>query len=81
VLSLNLSTNMLGDKGAEHIADALKWNRTLLTLNLTNNKIGDVGVAKIATALTEFPLTHEQVTRAISIQFNNLLASFTFKSN
>ncbi|CAF4410400.1 unnamed protein product, partial [Rotaria magnacalcarata] len=41
----------IGDKGAEHIADALRENKTLTTLDLQQNCIGCLGASHIANAL------------------------------
>ncbi|XP_061598273.1 leucine-rich repeat-containing protein 71 [Cololabis saira] len=61
LLSLNLAFNSIGDAGAVHIAQGLRFNRTLLYLSLCNNHIGDSGAADLATILGEFALTHEEV--------------------
>ncbi|CAE7530799.1 PIP5K3, partial [Symbiodinium microadriaticum] len=43
LLEMDLSFNILGSKGAEDIAKALKKNRTLKSLNLRQNNLGPVG--------------------------------------
>ncbi|KAK5911059.1 hypothetical protein CgunFtcFv8_005271 [Champsocephalus gunnari] len=61
LVSLNLAFNAIGDAGATHIAQGLRFNRALLVLSLSNNQIGDSGAAHLAEILVEFPLTHEEV--------------------
>ncbi|XP_056271412.1 leucine-rich repeat-containing protein 71 isoform X2 [Pseudoliparis swirei] len=61
LLSLNLAFNSIGDAGATHIAQGLRYNRGLLVLSLGNNHIGDSGAAHLAAILGEFALTHEEV--------------------
>uniref|UniRef100_A0A8C2ZYP4 Leucine rich repeat containing 71 n=1 Tax=Cyclopterus lumpus TaxID=8103 RepID=A0A8C2ZYP4_CYCLU len=61
LLSLNLAFNSIGDAGATHIAQGLRFNRGLLVLSLCNNHIGDSGAAHLAAILGEFALTHEEV--------------------
>ncbi|XP_068431940.1 leucine-rich repeat-containing protein 71 [Clinocottus analis] len=61
LLSLNLAFNSIGDAGATHIAQGLRFNRGLLILSLCNNHIGDLGAAHLAAILGEFALTHEEV--------------------
>ncbi|KAK9526697.1 hypothetical protein VZT92_015382 [Zoarces viviparus] len=58
---LNLAFNCIGDAGATHIAQGLRFNRTLLMLSLYNNQIGDSGAAQLAAILSEFALTHGEV--------------------
>ena len=59
--TLNLAYNLLGDAGAEHIANSLKFNRTLLALNLSSNDISDHGAQKLAEVLSKFPLTEDEL--------------------
>ncbi|XP_041867274.1 leucine-rich repeat-containing protein 71 isoform X2 [Melanotaenia boesemani] len=61
LLSLNLAFNSIGDAGARHVAQGLRFNRTLVFLSLSNNQIGDSGAAHLATVLGEFSLNHEEV--------------------
>ncbi|KAH9495024.1 Leucine-rich repeat-containing protein 71 [Bulinus truncatus] len=61
LISLNLSGNLIGDVGAQGLAEGLRMNRTLLSLSLMNNNIGDKGTEKLAEALSRFPLTHEEI--------------------
>ncbi|CAF1629918.1 unnamed protein product, partial [Adineta ricciae] len=49
--TLNLNSNKIGAKGAQHIADALRTNTTLTTLDLDYNGIGAKGAKHIAHAL------------------------------
>lgn len=52
LLSLDLSWNGIGDRGAECIARALLKNKTLLKLNLRGNQIGDKGAECLSNALS-----------------------------
>ncbi|XP_075962278.1 leucine-rich repeat-containing protein 71 isoform X2 [Anarhichas minor] len=61
LIYLNLAFNCIGDAGATHIAQGLRFNRALLMLSLCNNQIGDSGAAHLAVILSEFALTHEEV--------------------
>ncbi|XP_068566719.1 leucine-rich repeat-containing protein 71 isoform X1 [Cebidichthys violaceus] len=61
LIFLNLAFNCIGDAGATHIAQGLRFNRALLMLSLCNNQIGDSGAAHLAAILSEFALTHEEV--------------------
>ncbi|KAM6958733.1 leucine-rich repeat-containing protein 71 [Aplochiton taeniatus] len=61
LLSLNLAFNCIGDVGATHIAQGLRFNRTLLCLSLANNHVGDSGAACLAQVLVPFNLTHEEI--------------------
>ncbi|XP_031722300.1 leucine-rich repeat-containing protein 71 isoform X2 [Anarrhichthys ocellatus] len=61
LIYLNLAFNCIGDAGATHIAQGLRFNRALLMLSLCNNQIGDSGAAHLAAILSEFALTHEEV--------------------
>ncbi|XP_059898789.1 leucine-rich repeat-containing protein 71 isoform X2 [Gadus macrocephalus] len=58
---LNLAFNSIGDAGATHIAQGLRFNRGLLCLSLGNNKIGDAGAAHLAKVLGPFALTQEEI--------------------
>ncbi|XP_069460656.1 leucine-rich repeat-containing protein 71 isoform X1 [Ambystoma mexicanum] len=60
LVSLNLSYNHIGDKGAGSIAEGLRRNRTLLWLDLSHNQIQDEGALKLAEILGVFPLTHKE---------------------
>lgn len=48
---LNISSNSIGDKGAEVISDYLKINNNLLSLSIDHNNIYAGGVAYLATGL------------------------------
>nr|XP_033493942.1 leucine-rich repeat-containing protein 71 [Epinephelus lanceolatus] len=61
LLALNLAFNSIGNAGAAHIAQGLRFNRSLRFLSLCNNQIGDAGAAHLAAILGEFALTHEEV--------------------
>eukprot|EP00511_Aplanochytrium_stocchinoi_P001044 CAMPEP_0204843752 /NCGR_PEP_ID=MMETSP1346-20131115/48166_1 /ASSEMBLY_ACC=CAM_ASM_000771 /TAXON_ID=215587 /ORGANISM="Aplanochytrium stocchinoi, Strain GSBS06" /LENGTH=65 /DNA_ID=CAMNT_0051982953 /DNA_START=189 /DNA_END=386 /DNA_ORIENTATION=- len=50
---LILEENKIGPSGTEHIANALKVNRSLQTLSLAGNGIGDKGAVAIANAIAE----------------------------
>eukprot|EP00831_Metopus_contortus_P005360 TRINITY_DN12020_c0_g1_i2.p1 TRINITY_DN12020_c0_g1~~TRINITY_DN12020_c0_g1_i2.p1 ORF type:complete len:152 (+),score=32.64 TRINITY_DN12020_c0_g1_i2:44-457(+) len=47
----NLSSNNIGDNGADAITSAIKSNQALATLDLENNKIEERGLKLITTAL------------------------------
>lgn len=59
VVSLNLSMNKITSKGAEYLAEAIKYNQSLIELNLSSgcaagsnrNRISEKGAAFIAKAL------------------------------
>eukprot|EP00076_Gallus_gallus_P029714 XP_015153929.1 leucine-rich repeat-containing protein 71 isoform X7 [Gallus gallus] len=53
--------NCISDVGAGHIAEGLRWNRSLLSLSLAHNRIGDIGAQKLAEVLQPFKLRHEEV--------------------
>ncbi|KAM4014057.1 leucine-rich repeat-containing protein 71 isoform 2-T2 [Anomaloglossus baeobatrachus] len=59
--TLVLSYNHITDLGAGHIAQALRFNRSLLTLNLSSNRIGDQGALALAEVLGRFALTHPEI--------------------
>ncbi|XP_037329344.1 leucine-rich repeat-containing protein 71 [Pungitius pungitius] len=61
LILLNLAFNCIGDAGAAHIAQGLRFNRALLMLSLCNNQIGDYGARHMAAILSEFALTHEEI--------------------
>ncbi|XP_076457339.1 leucine-rich repeat-containing protein 71-like [Babylonia areolata] len=63
LLTLNLSNNAITDIGAGHLATSLRFNRYLVALNLASNRVGDEGAAQLSGALSQFPLTHEQLVR------------------
>jgi Ran GTPase-activating protein (RanGAP) involved in mRNA processing and transport len=56
---LNLQENAISDTGAEHVAEMLKTNTTLVGLWLDKNDIGNVGVRILADALTHHNTTLE----------------------
>lgn len=72
LIHLNVSSNFLGDEGAEYIADALRANRTLLVLNLADNQITDKGCEKIITVLQRFPLNQSEIKLRRKRIFNSL---------
>ena len=53
VVELNLSTNMIGDKGMIDLAESLGALPMLETLNLASNMIGDPGISRLSGALTD----------------------------
>ncbi|XP_022913564.2 leucine-rich repeat-containing protein 71-like [Onthophagus taurus] len=61
ILTLNLSSNLITDVGAKHLADELRTNRTLMYLNLSDNLITDVGLIHLMKTLRKFPLNHEEI--------------------
>uniref|UniRef100_A0A2C9LP74 Leucine-rich repeat-containing protein 71 n=1 Tax=Biomphalaria glabrata TaxID=6526 RepID=A0A2C9LP74_BIOGL len=61
LITLNLSGNLIGDVGAQALAEGLRMNRTLLSLTLMSNNIADKGSEKLAETLSRFPLTHEEI--------------------
>ncbi|XP_040045717.2 leucine-rich repeat-containing protein 71 isoform X1 [Gasterosteus aculeatus] len=61
LIYLNLAFNCIGDAGAAHIAQGLRFNRALLALSLCNNHIGDQGARHMAAILSEFALTHDEI--------------------
>ncbi|XP_034567131.1 leucine-rich repeat-containing protein 71 isoform X2 [Notolabrus celidotus] len=83
--TLDLSFNSIGDAGAKHIAQGLRFNRTLTILSLSNNHIGDAGVAHLAATLGEFALTHEEVVERRKLLWetrqSSLQSSFVVDSN
>ncbi|KAJ8725854.1 hypothetical protein PYW08_004037 [Mythimna loreyi] len=60
LVTLNLSSNRIGDEGAKNFAEALRSNRHLRYLNLANNHISDEGASHIFNILVDFPLTHDE---------------------
>ena len=62
LLTLHLSNNAVGDRGAAGLAVGLTTNRTLLTLNLANNAVGDEGAARLAEALSWFAPSEGQLS-------------------
>ncbi|XP_018420872.1 PREDICTED: leucine-rich repeat-containing protein 71 [Nanorana parkeri] len=59
--SLVLSYNHITDKGASDIAQALRFNRSLLSLNLSSNQIDDEGALALAEVLGHFSLAHAEI--------------------
>ncbi|XP_073493751.1 leucine-rich repeat-containing protein 71 isoform X2 [Phyllobates terribilis] len=59
--ALVLSYNHITDLGAGYIAQALRFNRSLLSLNLSSNLIGDQGALALAEVLRRFALTHPEI--------------------
>ncbi|CAF4209953.1 unnamed protein product, partial [Rotaria sordida] len=51
LITLNLATNDIGNKGVQSLANALQYNTTLRALNLEVNKIGPEGAQYLANAL------------------------------
>ncbi|KAF9815941.1 hypothetical protein SFRURICE_009839 [Spodoptera frugiperda] len=60
LVTLNLTSNKIGDEGAKCLADALRTNRHLRYLNLADNLIGDEGAIRIFHHLLEFRLTQDE---------------------
>ena len=52
LITLNLSSNRIGDAGASFLSQALKENSSLITLDLTGNRIGHAGASSLSQALT-----------------------------
>nr|XP_043908035.1 leucine-rich repeat-containing protein 71 isoform X2 [Solea senegalensis] len=61
LMSLCLAFNRIGDAGAAHIAQGLRFNHALLFLSLANNWIEESGAASLAEILGNFALKHEEV--------------------
>ncbi|KAI4886847.1 hypothetical protein NFI96_021446 [Prochilodus magdalenae] len=61
LLTLNMAFNSIGDGGATHIAQGLRFNRSLLCLSLAHNHITDIGASGLAEVLGPFALTHEEI--------------------
>ncbi|CAN2391366.1 Leucine rich repeat containing 71 [Pristimantis euphronides] len=59
--TLVLSFNHISDLGAGYIAQALRFNRSLLCFSLSNNQIGDQGALALAEVLGHFELTHAEI--------------------
>ncbi|CAF1065560.1 unnamed protein product [Adineta steineri] len=57
ITTLNLDWNKIGADGAQHLADALRTNKTLTTLNLDWNEIGADGAQYIADILRHNTVT------------------------
>lgn len=62
LIHLNLSSNFLGDAGAEHLAKMLRTNRTLVSLNVADNFITDEGMEQLALVLGPFKLTDDEIS-------------------
>lgn len=60
LVTLNLTSNCIGDEGAKHLAQALRSNRHLRYLNLADNLISDDGASLIFNSFIEFPLTYDE---------------------
>ncbi|CAF1008730.1 unnamed protein product [Adineta steineri] len=63
LLTLTLTGNQIGDNGAKSFANALRYNRTLISLNLSSNFITDVGACTLALVLRKIVLTQEEIVR------------------
>lgn len=61
LLSLNLSSNFISDKGTVSIANFLRSNRKLISLNLADNWITDSGCASLMNVFKKFALIHEEI--------------------
>lgn len=66
LLSLSLSTNFIGDKGAIKFGDLLRRNRNLLYLNLAHNEITNEGAAAILESLKDFKLNEGDLLKKIN---------------
>ncbi|XP_049459149.1 leucine-rich repeat-containing protein 71 [Epinephelus fuscoguttatus] len=75
LLALNLAFNSIGNAGAAHIAQGLRFNRSLRFLSLCNNQIGDAGAAHLAAILGEFALTHEEVVERRKLLLKRTLSA------
>ncbi|CAF4821771.1 unnamed protein product [Rotaria sp. Silwood1] len=79
----DIGWNKITDKGAQHLADALKTNKTLTTLSLQNNGIGDIGAEFLANALsysstlTTLDLSRNEITGRGMKYFENALKNNT----
>uniref|UniRef100_T1HSK2 Uncharacterized protein n=1 Tax=Rhodnius prolixus TaxID=13249 RepID=T1HSK2_RHOPR len=60
LLTLDLTGNNIGSKGAKYFADALRWNRTLKRLILTGNKIRSSGAKELGSIFMPFLLTKKE---------------------
>ncbi|XP_069805957.1 leucine-rich repeat-containing protein 71 isoform X2 [Dendropsophus ebraccatus] len=58
--TLVLSYNHITDLGAAHLAQALRFNRSMLSLNLSSNQIKDQGALALSEVLGRFELTHTE---------------------
>ncbi|XP_072938885.1 uncharacterized protein [Epargyreus clarus] len=59
---LSLESNNITDVGARALGEALRTNRTLRHLNLAGNAITDLGASYIFRSLTQFPVSHDEIT-------------------
>lgn len=71
LLVLDLSSNCIDDKSAEHLAAMLRQNRKLKSLLLTDNWITDVGCKSIMQALQKFALNKDEtyVKRQLAFKY------------
>lgn len=87
LIALNLSCNLITDRGVYSIGKALRSNRCLQYLNLAGNMITDYGAAFLFDSLMKFPLTdHEESERNKSyvqycINKVSLMTQFFTESN
>ncbi|XP_060800755.1 uncharacterized protein LOC132901862 [Amyelois transitella] len=63
LMTLNLTSNFISDRGARAIGDCLRSNRTLQYLNLAGNYISDDGAVDILQSCIEFPLTADEIMK------------------
>ncbi|KAJ3320947.1 Leucine-rich repeat-containing protein 71 [Boothiomyces sp. JEL0866] len=61
LVGLDLFENKIQKAGAEALSDALKVNSCLQALNLGKNNIGDDGALYLSKALSNYPLSPEEV--------------------
>lgn len=65
LIALNLSCNLITDRGVRFIGKALRSNRCLQYLNLAGNKITDEGASFLFDSLLKFPLTDNEENERI----------------
>ncbi|KAK9892069.1 hypothetical protein WA026_018267 [Henosepilachna vigintioctopunctata] len=63
LIHLNLTSNIIGDIGAEEIASLLRINRVLISLNLCRNNITNDGATRILESLQSFHLNTEEISK------------------
>jgi Ran GTPase-activating protein (RanGAP) involved in mRNA processing and transport len=80
---LDLQGNLIGESGAEALADALRFNKVLRALDIGYNSIGDAGATAMASALRENQTLVRLSVRENSIQakgIRSLMGSFESNS-
>ncbi|PAA94756.1 hypothetical protein BOX15_Mlig030031g1, partial [Macrostomum lignano] len=74
LVSLDLSSNCIGDAGVDSLVKSLRTNRTLLHLSLSNNRLTDRSAIALAQVCSRFFLTHEETVqrrRLMSVDFRS----------